>query len=211
MRLYGISQYKLNQAITLVQNNENRPIHASTGNRPDPKRSTAHAWIDRYLADHGDELPNRNAIVLKTHETKKSLWEQYISDLEAEGEEIPCAQTFRNALNKGFSRLKFKHRSTLTHCDTCEKLSLKHRLASTRQEKLEAKKEYKQHKERQLGERRMYQARKLESRRYGTDIFSIAMDGTDGLRLPNFAREPKSLSRIPRFDLHAIGTYMIYI
>jgi hypothetical protein len=79
------------------------------------------------------------------------------------------------------------------------------RKASTRKHKLLIRKKYRAHKNLQLGERRLYQARKVESKRDGTDILSVAMDGTDGLRLPNFAREPKSLTRIPRFDLHAIG------
>jgi hypothetical protein len=65
---------------------------------------------------------------------------------------------------------------------------------------------YRAHKALHFNKRLQYEKRKINSKVSTTRIMSIAMDGTDGIGFPNFSRTPKSLTRIPKFDLHTMGT-----
>jgi hypothetical protein len=95
----------------------------------------------------------------------------------------------------------------LSRCDKCEVLNNAIRDAVTPDDLLDAKRAYEVHQKLQRGERLAHQSRKAEAAN-GNTLLSLGMDATDGLRFPHFARDPKGIQRIPRFDLNSMGTLL---
>ena len=136
------------------------------------------SWMGYYFRLVGDQVPNSDTEIHLEPIPKKLVYEEYVYDMEASGEEVVTLQTFRKIWNKVYPYVKVrKYKTSCGHCNLCSLLGEKRRQFRDRNGRQEVTNLFPLHCLSIMGERRAYYDRRMEAMNNKTLFLSTIADG----------------------------------
>ena len=134
----GVTQQMYANARTRVRHRQVTVLPKESTTNVRPKRDTVVDFLNRYVEEHGQAVPNKNIRELPIGLTRTKLYCEYL-DKEFTEEEIhgrlPAAQSSFMQWVREFRSLKFRKWMTFSQCSICKELKSNIEKATSKEQK----------------------------------------------------------------------------